>query len=53
MRWLQGTLATRFHRLRAERGHLFQGRYKSLVVDSDEGSKRKGFGGAATVLPGF
>ena len=35
MRWLQGTFATRFNRLRDERGHLFQGRYKSLVVDPD------------------
>ena len=25
MRWLQGTFSTRFNRLRAERGHLFQG----------------------------
>jgi len=32
MRWLQGTFATRFNRMRQERGHLFQGRYKSLVV---------------------
>jgi putative transposase len=37
MRWLQGTFATRFNRLRGERGHLFQGRYKSLIVDPDEG----------------
>jgi len=37
MRWLQGTFATRFNRLRGERGHLFQGRYKSLVVDPDGG----------------
>ena len=37
MRWLQGTFAVRFNRLRAERGHLFQGRYKSLMVDPDEG----------------
>jgi putative transposase len=37
MRWLQGTFATRFNRLRNERGHLFQGRYKSLVVDPDAG----------------
>ncbi|HQY05618.1 MAG TPA: transposase [Lacunisphaera sp.] len=37
MRWLQGTFATRFNRLRQERGHLFQGRYKSLVVDPDDG----------------
>ncbi len=33
MQWLQGTFSTRFNRLRGERGHLFQGRYKSLVVD--------------------
>ncbi len=37
MRWLQGTFATRFNRLRNERGHLFQGRYKSLIVDPDAG----------------
>ncbi|MBI2516105.1 MAG: transposase [Opitutae bacterium] len=37
MRWLQGTFAARFNQLRRERGHLFQGRYKSLVVDPDEG----------------
>jgi len=37
MRWLQGTFATRFNRLRGERGHLFQGRYKSLIVDPDGG----------------
>ena len=33
MKWLQGTFSTRFNRLRGERGHLFQGRYKSLLVD--------------------
>jgi putative transposase len=37
MRWLQCTFALRFNRLREERGHLFQGRYKSLAVDPDEG----------------
>jgi len=37
MRWLQGTFATRFNRLRNERGHLFQGRYKSLIVDPEGG----------------
>lgn len=37
MRWLQGTFAVRFNGLRQERGHLFQGRYKSMVVDPDEG----------------
>lgn len=33
MQWLQGTFALRFNRFRREAGHLFQGRYKSLVVD--------------------
>jgi putative transposase len=33
MQWLQGTFATRFNRFRHETGHLFQGRYKSIVVD--------------------
>ncbi len=37
MRWLQGTFATRFNRMRREHGHIFQGRYKSLVVDPGEG----------------
>jgi len=37
MRWLQGTFATRCNRLRREQGHLFQGRYKSLVVDPGGG----------------
>jgi len=37
MRWLQGTFSVRFNRLRQERGHLFQGRYKSLVVDPGAG----------------
>jgi hypothetical protein len=33
MQWLQGMFSTRFNRLRRERGHLFQGRNKSLLVD--------------------
>jgi REP element-mobilizing transposase RayT len=32
MHWLQSTLATRFNRFRQESGHLFQGRYKSILV---------------------
>src|SRR5512147_1697273 len=28
MQWLQATFANRFNKLRGERGHLFQGRYK-------------------------
>lgn len=33
MQWLQGTFGTRFNRLRRENGHLFQGRFKSLIVE--------------------
>ena len=33
MQWLQATFASRFNRLRDERGHLFQGRYKAIVVE--------------------
>ncbi len=32
MHWLQSTYATRFNRFRSEHGHLFQGRYQSLLV---------------------
>ena len=33
MHWLQSTFATRFNRFRSEHGHLFQGRYQSLLVE--------------------
>ena len=33
MHWLQSTVATRFNRFRQERGHLFQGRFQSLVIE--------------------
>ena len=33
MRWLQSTFANRFNRHREETGRLFQGRFKSLVVE--------------------
>ncbi len=33
MHWLQSTYATRFNRFRAERGHLFQGRYQALLIE--------------------
>lgn len=36
MKWLQGTYATRFNRFRRETGHLFQGRFKSLLVEPGE-----------------
>lgn len=36
MHWLQSTLATRFNRLRGERGHFFQGRYQALLMEDRE-----------------
>lgn len=35
MHWLQGTFATRFNRFRKEQGHLFQGRYRAILLESD------------------
>ncbi|MBC2604437.1 transposase [Pelagicoccus albus] len=36
MRWLQSTYAARYNRFRKEKGHLFQGRFKSLLVEPGE-----------------
>jgi hypothetical protein len=36
MQWLQSTFANRFNKLRDERGHLFQGRYKALLVEEGD-----------------
>jgi putative transposase len=36
MQWLQSTFANRFNKLRGERGHLFQGRYKALLVEDGD-----------------
>lgn len=36
MQWLQATFANRFNRFRREQGHLFQGRYKALLVEEGE-----------------
>lgn len=33
MQWLQATFANRYNKLRSEHGHLFQGRYKALLVE--------------------
>jgi REP element-mobilizing transposase RayT len=33
MHWLQTTFALRFNRSRSERGHLFQGRYQSPLIE--------------------
>lgn len=35
MKWLQSTFANRFNRFRAENGHVFQGRYKAILLDGD------------------
>ena len=35
MQWLQATFANRYHRFRKVHGKLFQGRYKSLIVEED------------------
>lgn len=36
MRWLQGTFGNRFNAYRKERGHVFQSRYKSLLIESGD-----------------
>jgi REP element-mobilizing transposase RayT len=36
MRWLQNTFAVRFNRFRQENGHVFQGRYKAMLVENLE-----------------
>jgi REP element-mobilizing transposase RayT len=36
MQWLQSTFANRFNKLRDERGHLFQGRYKALLIEEGD-----------------
>jgi len=36
MQWLQSTFANRFNRAHQAHGHLFQGRFKSLIVERDE-----------------
>lgn len=33
--WLQSTFANRYHKFRKVHGKLFQGRYKSLIVEED------------------
>jgi len=33
MQWLQSTFANRFNRLVHDRGHVFQGRYKALLIE--------------------
>ena len=35
MKWLQSTFANRYHHFRKVHGKLFQGRYKSLIVEEE------------------
>ena len=35
MKWLQSTFANRFNRFRQANGHVFQGRYKAILLDGD------------------
>jgi len=35
MKWLQSTFANRFNRFRKANGHVFQGRYKAILLDSE------------------
>jgi putative transposase len=37
MQWLQSTFANRFNRFRRENGHVFQGRYKAIIVEDYDG----------------
>lgn len=34
MKWLQSTFANRFNRFRKTNGHVFQGRYKAILLES-------------------
>lgn len=36
MKWLQSTFANRYHKFRKVHGKLFQGRYKSLIVEETD-----------------
>jgi REP element-mobilizing transposase RayT len=36
MKWLQGTFTQRINARRRKRGHLFQGRYRALIVEPEE-----------------
>jgi len=40
MHWLQSMFSTRFTRFRKERGHLFQGRFTSTVLEDEHAVRR-------------
>ena len=41
MQWLQSTFANRFNRMVRNHGHMFEGRYKALLIE-DGGSLLRG-----------
>ncbi len=51
MQWLQGTYTKRFNVRHGERGHLFQGRYKALLVDGSVGDYFSTVGGYIHLNP--
>ncbi len=51
MQWLQGTYTKRFNVRHKERGHLFQGRYKALLVDGSAGDYFSTVGGYIHLNP--
>jgi REP element-mobilizing transposase RayT len=36
IKWINGSYAMYFNRKRALSGHLFQGRFKAILIDADE-----------------
>jgi len=38
MKWMQSTYTIRFDARHTQRGHLFQGRYKAVLVDGEDGT---------------
>ncbi len=36
MQWINVSYATYFNRKRGRHGHLFQGRFKAILIDADE-----------------
>ena len=42
MKWFLGTYTKRFNVVHQRWGHLFQGRYKAILIDGDEPKKEKG-----------
>ena len=51
MQWLQGTYTKRFNVRHKEWGHLFQGRYKALLVDGSAGDYFSTVGGYIHLNP--